>query len=181
MLGIVIRGQNCHRFVVLPLYCCHTSFSPEHEFSALHPIISLENIWKPLPASSNRTHGIETTFVQSFQELIRSDKIVERDMSMGVNVCVTQAQHHPLTKRKWRITLRVTSPWICIKLANKSSSGVSQAPNFVSTLDWFHRHELLHRWTALEWHHAPIDSMTLDGMYTSFRRLFRASITGRSL
>jgi len=48
LLGIVVCGQDCHRFVVLPLYCCHTFFSPEHEFSALHPIFSPENIWKPL-------------------------------------------------------------------------------------------------------------------------------------
>ena len=92
LLGIVVL----HSFVVLPLYCCHTSFSPEHEFSAFHLIISLENIWKPLPASSNRIHGIKTSFVQSFQELIWSEKIVERDKSMGVDVRVTQGQHHPV-------------------------------------------------------------------------------------
>ena len=62
MLGIAVRGQDCHNFFVLPLYCCHTSFSPGHEFSTLHPIISFENIWKPFPASSNRTHGRPLSF-----------------------------------------------------------------------------------------------------------------------
>ena len=91
LLVIAVRGQNCHRFVVLPLYCCHTSFSPEHELSSLQQIFSLENIWKPLPASSNRTHGIKTPFFQSFQELIRSEKILKYNKSMAVDVCVTQA------------------------------------------------------------------------------------------
>jgi hypothetical protein len=76
---------------------------------------------------------------------------------MGVDVNVTQAQQHSLTKRKWRVPLRVSSPWIYIKLANKVSSSVSQAPNFISTLDWLHQCVLLHRWTALEWYHVLID------------------------
>ena len=165
----------------LPLYCCHTSFSPEHDLSALHPIISFENIWKPLPASSNCTHGIQTPLVERFQELIWREKIVESYKSMGVDVCVTQLST-TLSPRE-----------------NEENPCVSLLPECVS--NWLtnavlysDRYQTLYpRLTGSISMYCFTDerplngtvlssiAMTLNWMYTSFRQLFRASITGRSL
>jgi hypothetical protein len=92
-----------------------------------------------------------------FKSWYEVKKIVKCAKSMGVDVCVTHARHHPLTKRKQRITLCVTSSRMHIKLSNKSSSRFSQAPNIVSTLDWLHWHVLLHQWKALVGYDALID------------------------
>ena len=153
-----------------------TGFLSCNLIAATHPLVSNMNSPRcirslllrisgsPFLLSSIRTHGIKTPFFQSFQELIWSEKIVECNKSLRVDVSVTQGQHHPLNKRKWRIPLLVTSLWIYIKMANKSTFRFSHAPDLYPRLNGFivmycFIDELPVNGTMLSW-----TAMTLDGI-----------------
>ena len=74
------KHEDCHRFVVHPLYFSHISFNPEREFSALHPIISLENIWQTFPASSNQWRTQEFCSEEIQQIQLRTEDRDNRDL-----------------------------------------------------------------------------------------------------